>query len=142
LYRVCFRIRAELNAKANDEYKLSLNDFVIKAAAIACRKVPEANSEWHSDEVIRRYHNVDINVAVNTERGLYTPVIKDADLKGLATISNLMKELVKKAQENKLTLEDLQVHLPLCVFSVSQFVLSVFFPRTNLISLSHLDLSH
>jgi pyruvate dehydrogenase E2 component (dihydrolipoamide acetyltransferase) len=106
---VQFRIRAELNAKANNEYKLSLNDFIIKAAAIACRKVPEANSEWRSDDVIRRYHSVDINVAVNTDRGLFTPVIKDADLKGLATISNLVKEFVKKAQDNKLTLEDLQV---------------------------------
>lgn len=96
-------LRAELNAiqeKAKGK-KLSLNDFVVKAAAMALRKVPECNSSWF-DEFIRRYHTVDITVAVQTERGLMVPIIKDADKKGLATISEDVKRLADKAREGKL----------------------------------------
>lgn len=102
------RIRTELNNKANGEYKLSVNDFIVKAAAAALRKVPEVNSSW-SDEAIRRYHTVDINVAVNTDNGLFTPLIANADQKGLATIANSVKELAEKAKASKLTPTDLTI---------------------------------
>eukprot|EP01102_Stenamoeba_stenopodia_P013671 TRINITY_DN446_c0_g4_i1.p1 TRINITY_DN446_c0_g4~~TRINITY_DN446_c0_g4_i1.p1 ORF type:complete len:532 (+),score=169.30 TRINITY_DN446_c0_g4_i1:215-1810(+) len=102
------KIRTDLNNKANGEYKLSVNDFIVKAAAAALRKVPEANSSW-SEEAIRRYHTVDINVAVNTDNGLFTPLIANADQKGLATIANSVKELAEKAKGGKLTPTDLTI---------------------------------
>ena len=70
-----------MNEKANNNYKLSVNDFVIKAAALALRKVPAANSSWQ-ENAIRKFNYVDINVAVNTEKGLFTPIVKDADKLG------------------------------------------------------------
>ena len=96
------KLRAELNTRsAADGVKLSVNDFIVKAAALACRKVPAANSSWQ-DSVIRQYNYVDISVAVSTDSGLITPIVKDADIKGLATISAETKDLAKRARDNKL----------------------------------------
>jgi pyruvate dehydrogenase E2 component (dihydrolipoamide acetyltransferase) len=100
------RLRTQFNDKANGAYKLSVNDFVVKAAAIACTRVPEANSSW-SDDFVRRYHYVDINVAVNTDRGLLTPLIQDADKLGLAGISNAVKTLAEKGKDGKLSPSEL-----------------------------------
>ncbi|KAL6072076.1 Acetyltransferase component of pyruvate dehydrogenase complex [Balamuthia mandrillaris] len=100
-------LRAELNAKAGGEYKLSLNDFIIKAAALALKQKPVVNSTW-TEQAIRRYHNVDINVAVNTEQGLFTPLITDADKRGLRSISTRVRELATKAKENKLAPAEFQ----------------------------------
>lgn len=100
-------MREELNSLSKNEYKLSFNDFVIKAAAKALKAVPEVNSEWRG-EVIRRYHNVDINVAVNTDAGLFTPLIQDADKKGLAEISNEVKSLAQKAKDGKISLDEMR----------------------------------
>jgi pyruvate dehydrogenase E2 component (dihydrolipoamide acetyltransferase) len=97
-----------LNNKANGIFKLSVNDFIIKASALALKEVPEANSSW-SDEFIRQYHNVDICVAVSTENGLMTPIIFNAEQKGLAVISNQMKELAEKARSGKLAPQEYQV---------------------------------
>jgi pyruvate dehydrogenase E2 component (dihydrolipoamide acetyltransferase) len=106
------KLRAELNAvlessKTKDAppKKISLNDFVIKAAALALRKVPECNSSW-TDDFIRQYHNVNVSVAVQTEHGLMVPVVKDADKKGLATISDDVKLLAGKARSNTLKPQD------------------------------------
>lgn len=100
------KLRTQFNEKSNGAYKLSVNDFVVKAAAIACTRVPEANSSW-TDDFIRRYHYVDINVAVNTDRGLLTPLIQDADKLGLAGISNTVKTLAEKGKEGKLSPSEL-----------------------------------
>ncbi|KAL2653320.1 hypothetical protein R1flu_021448 [Riccia fluitans] len=96
-------LREQLNhaQEAAKRKKLSLNDFVIKAAALASRKVPECNSSW-TDDFIRQYHNVNISVAVQTEHGLMVPVVKDADRKGLAAISEDVKALAEKARTNTL----------------------------------------
>eukprot|EP01119_Soliformovum_irregulare_P000359 TRINITY_DN1024_c0_g1_i1.p1 TRINITY_DN1024_c0_g1~~TRINITY_DN1024_c0_g1_i1.p1 ORF type:complete len:508 (+),score=179.32 TRINITY_DN1024_c0_g1_i1:47-1570(+) len=99
-------LRTKLNDKAKGEYKLSMNDFVVKAAGLALRKVPEVNSQWMG-ESIRRFSNIDINVAVNTDRGLLTPLVRDADKIGLATINKSVKEMADKAKANKLNLNDL-----------------------------------
>ncbi|KAJ8956653.1 hypothetical protein NQ318_014007 [Aromia moschata] len=81
--------------------KMSLNDFIIKAVALASLKVPEANSAW-MDNVIRQYTNVDVSVAVSTDRGLITPIIFQAERKGVAEISKAVKELAGKARAGKL----------------------------------------
>ncbi|GJM89964.1 hypothetical protein PR202_ga06196 [Eleusine coracana subsp. coracana] len=96
-------LRGELNPlqDASGGKKISINDLVIKAAALALRKVPQCNSSW-MNEFIRQYHNVNINVAVQTEHGLFVPVIRDADKKGLGTIAEEVKQLAQKARENSL----------------------------------------
>lgn len=100
-------LRTHLNSlqEAYGGKKLSVNDLVIKAAALALRKVPQCNSSWTND-YIRQYHNVNVNVAVQTDNGLYVPVIKDADKKGLSKISEEVKNLAQKARENSLKPED------------------------------------
>ena len=99
-------MRGMINAKAKDgEYKISVNDFVIKASAAALRKVPEVNAQWMGDK-IRQFHSADICVAVQTDLGLITPIVKDADRKGLVDISRDVKSLAGKAKENKLEPEE------------------------------------
>ncbi len=105
------KLRADLNAKAPEKgegaYKLSVNDLVIKASAVALRRVPAANAAW-SDDGIVMFDAVDISVAVAIPAGLITPIIRNADVKGLATISNEMKGLAARAREGKLKLEEFQ----------------------------------
>jgi pyruvate dehydrogenase E2 component (dihydrolipoamide acetyltransferase) len=102
------KLRAELNAKIEDKKNhLSVNDFIIKASALSLRKVPDVNQSW-MDSVVRRYNYVDVSVAVSTEGGLITPIVKDADLKGLATISAEVKELASRARQNKLQPHEFQ----------------------------------
>lgn len=100
-------LRKTLNERGDGAYKLSVNDFVIKASAMAMRQVPMVNASW-TDEAIRLYENVDVSVAVATDGGLITPIIRNADQKGLSTISNEMKELAGRARDNKLTPEEYQ----------------------------------
>ena len=100
-------LRKELNDKADGAYKLSINDLVIKAAAVALMKVPDANAGY-SEDGIRRYKNADISVAVATDKGLITPIIRNANGKGLAAISIEMKELAQKANDGKLMPEEYQ----------------------------------
>ncbi|HXQ50959.1 MAG TPA: pyruvate dehydrogenase complex dihydrolipoamide acetyltransferase [Stellaceae bacterium] len=98
-------MRAEANAAA--DAKISVNDFVIKAVALALRKVPEANASW-SEDAILRWTSVDIAVAVALDDGLITPIIKSADTKGLAAISAEMKDLAARARAGKLKLTEFQ----------------------------------
>ena len=85
-------MRAQLNARDEADYKLSVNDFVIKATALALRKVPGCNASWGGDKIFQ-YKDIDVSVAVAIEGGLITPIIRNADQKGLSTISNEMKDL-------------------------------------------------
>ena len=100
-------LRKKLNDKADGAYKLSVNDLAIKAAAVALMKVPDANVGY-SEDGIRRYKNADISVAVATDKGLITPIIRNANGKGLAAISIEMKELAQKANDGKLMPEEYQ----------------------------------
>ncbi|WP_420565578.1 pyruvate dehydrogenase complex dihydrolipoamide acetyltransferase [Thalassobaculum sp.] len=100
------KVRKDLNAKS-DAYKLSVNDLVIRASAIALKQVPAANATW-TEKAIRIYDQVDISVAVAIEGGLITPVIRDAGSKGLAQISKEMKDLATRARDGKLSPEDYQ----------------------------------
>lgn len=110
------KLRAELNAAApivkNDvgekpAYKLSVNDMVIKAAALALKAVPDANVSW-LDSGMMRHKFVDVGVAVSIPNGLITPIIKHAEEKSLSTISNQMKDFAKRARERKLKPEEYQ----------------------------------
>ncbi|HQS14173.1 pyruvate dehydrogenase complex dihydrolipoamide acetyltransferase [Reyranella sp.] len=87
--------------------KVSVNDMVIKACAKALRDHPECNASWTEDEMIQ-YGAVDISVAVATDRGLITPIVRNADMKGLAQISIEMKDLASRAKSGKLKLEEFQ----------------------------------
>ncbi|KAI1101697.1 Dihydrolipoyllysine-residue acetyltransferase [Jackrogersella minutella] len=101
------KLRQALNNSSEGKYKLSVNDFLIKAIAIASKKVPAANSSWTGD-AIRQYNNVDVSVAVATPNGLITPIVTGVEARGLESISNKVKELAKKARENKLKPEEYQ----------------------------------
>jgi pyruvate dehydrogenase E2 component (dihydrolipoamide acetyltransferase) len=100
-------LRKELNNKQPADQKISVNDFIVKASALALRKVPAANSSW-MDTFVRQYHYVDVCVAVATETGLITPIVKDADLKGLGGIAADVKALAAKAKANKLQPHEFQ----------------------------------
>lgn len=100
---------AEMDAgkEAKPAYKLSVNDLIIKAAAVALKKVPAANASW-TDDAILMYNNVDISVAVAIDGGLITPIVKNADQKSVMSISNEMKDLAARARANKLAPEEFQ----------------------------------
>ena len=99
-------LRAELNAVAEGA-KLSVNDFVIRAAALALRKVPGANASWMEDAV-RLYRDADIAVAVATPKGLVTPVVRQADSKSLSQISAEIRALAARGREGRLLPEEYQ----------------------------------
>jgi pyruvate dehydrogenase E2 component (dihydrolipoamide acetyltransferase) len=98
------KLRAEINAIENLP-KLSVNDFIVKALALALKQIPEANASW-SDEGIRRHRTVDVSVAVAVEGGLYTPVVRAAESKTLGQIGAEVKDLAARAKERKLQPSD------------------------------------
>src|SRR5207253_4363494 len=96
------RARENVNARLKDSgIKTSVNDFIIKAVAAALAQHPEVNAQW-SDTAIRRFNRVHIGVAVAVEDGLITPVVRDANAKGVAQISQEVRELAGRAREKKL----------------------------------------
>lgn len=105
------KLRQALNASGEGKYKLSVNDFMVKACAVACRKVPAANSSWREVDgqtVIRQHNVVDVSVAVATPIGLMTPIVKNVNGIGLETISAQIKDLGKRARDGKLKPEEYQ----------------------------------
>ena len=101
------KLRKELNAKAGDGIKISVNDMVIRAAALALRKVPDANASY-TEQAILKHHHADIAVAVAVEGGLITPIIFKAETKGLAEIAAEMQDKAARARERKLKPEEFQ----------------------------------
>jgi pyruvate dehydrogenase E2 component (dihydrolipoamide acetyltransferase) len=100
------KLRADLNARGEKSgIKLSVNDMIIRASALALKKVPNANAAW-SDEGLMLFKGVDIAVAVSIPGGLITPIIRDADKKGLAEISAEIKDLAGRAKAGKLKPEE------------------------------------
>ena len=101
--------RKRVNAAAEkDGDKVSVHDILIKASGLALKKVPAANSSWIEGGHIARHTHADVSVAVAIEGGLITPIVKDADLKGLVDISREMKDLAARAREKKLKPEEFQ----------------------------------
>ncbi|MDW8398160.1 MAG: 2-oxo acid dehydrogenase subunit E2, partial [Acetobacteraceae bacterium] len=105
------KLRADINARSPkegpDAYKLSVNDLLIKAAARALRRHPQVNASW-TEEGTALYEDVDISVAVAIPEGLITPVIRQADRKGVVAISQEMKDLAARARAGKLKPEEYQ----------------------------------
>ena len=99
------KIRSALNSQAKQQYKISVNDMIIKASSAALMKVPRANASWENENT-KYFHTTDISVAVAIEGGLITPIIKDVQSKGLLQISEDMKNLADKAKNGKLLPED------------------------------------
>ena len=105
--------REEINAAAGKDkegkpaYKISVNDFVIKALALALQRVPDANVTWTEGAMLRHRHS-DIGVAVSIPGGLITPVIRKAEQKSLSVISNEMKDFAARARARKLKPEEYQ----------------------------------
>ena len=97
--------RKQLNALAEDDVKISVNDLVIRAAAQALIKVPEANASWEGDHT-RLFTHADISVAVAIDGGLITPVIWAAEKKGLAELSQISRDLVARARSGSLAPEE------------------------------------
>jgi pyruvate dehydrogenase E2 component (dihydrolipoamide acetyltransferase) len=130
---------ASTNEKGLPEYKISVNDMIIKATAMALNKTPSANASW-SDEAILLYNNIDISVAVAIEGGLITPIIKNADQKSLQEISNEAKLLIKKAKEGKLQPEEFQGGSfsisNLGMFGIDQFCAIVNPPQSCILAVS------
>ncbi len=96
--------RAALNArspKGDGAYKLSVNDFIMKAAAMALMRVPEVNASWTDDAILRHKH-ADVGVAVDMNPGLITPIVFHAETKGLVAISNEVRSLAQRAKDKKL----------------------------------------
>lgn len=103
-------VRARLNARLAEEgrgVKISVNDFILRAAGLALRDVPEANVQFAGD-VMHVFDRVDVSVAVATEGGLVTPIVRDADRKGLIALAEEVKSLAAKAREGSLTPEQYQ----------------------------------
>jgi pyruvate dehydrogenase E2 component (dihydrolipoamide acetyltransferase) len=100
------KVRKDLNARS-DDYKISVNDFVIRAAALGLKKVPAANASFDPEGILY-FDHADVSVAVATPSGLITPIIKAAETRGLADISNAMRDLAGRAREGKLKPEEYQ----------------------------------
>jgi pyruvate dehydrogenase E2 component (dihydrolipoamide acetyltransferase) len=117
--------------------KVSVNDMVIKACAKALRDHPECNASWTEDEMIQ-YGAVDISVAVATDRGLITPIVRNADMKGMAQIAVEMKDLAARAKVGKLKLEEFQgggfTISNLGMFGVKEFAAIINLPQAMILA--------
>jgi len=103
-------VRERLNARtalAHSPFKLSVNDFVVATAARVLRLVPEVNCAW-TDQGIQRFKDVDLSVAVSTDNGLITPIVRSADRKGLAELSSAIRALADKARAGRLAPSEYQ----------------------------------
>ncbi|XP_065719207.2 dihydrolipoyllysine-residue acetyltransferase component of pyruvate dehydrogenase complex, mitochondrial isoform X3 [Drosophila suzukii] len=133
------KFRAAVNKKYEKQgARVSVNDFIIKAVAIASLKVPEANSAW-MDTVIRQYDDVDVSVAVSTDKGLITPIVFNADRKGVLEISKDVKALAAKARDNKLQPHEFQGGTisvsNLGMFGVNQFAAVINPPQSCILAI-------
>jgi len=98
---------AKKDENGRPEFKLSVNDFIMKAWALALKQVPDANASWAGEHTLK-HHNSDIAVAVSVPGGLFTPVVRKAELKSLREISAEVKDLAKRAKSKKLAPHEYQ----------------------------------
>ncbi|NTE86417.1 pyruvate dehydrogenase complex dihydrolipoamide acetyltransferase [Agrobacterium rubi] len=141
------KLRAEINNSAPVKktekgevpaFKLSVNDFIIKAMALALRDVPMANASWTSTARVLHKH-ADVGVAVSIPDGLITPIVRNAETKTLSAISNEVKDLAKRARDKKLKPEEYQGGTTsvsnLGMFGVSSFTSIVNLPQASIVSI-------
>ncbi len=138
------QIREILNAQAPRDaqklpvWKLSINDFIIKAMASALKQVPDANVTW-ADEGIHRHHSCDVGVAVAVEGGLFTPVVRAAETKTLSQISKEMKDLVTRARARKLLSAEYQGGTTtisnLGMYGIEQFTAIINPPQATILAI-------
>lgn len=131
-------LRERVNAMlAKENVKLSVNDFIIKAAALACKKVPQVNSIWQ-ETFIRQYNRVDVCVAVSTDSGLITPIVFDAQNKGIQDIGLEVKGLAEKARAGKLMPHEFQggtfTISNLGMFGISHFTAVINPPQSAILA--------
>ena len=117
------RVRKELNGRS-DDINLSVNDFIVRACALALMEIPEANVSW-DDGSMRQYHSADISVAVALDEGLITPIVAAAHTKGLAQISAEVKDLATRARDGKLAPEEYQGGT-FCISNLGMFGIKQF----------------
>jgi len=127
---------------AKDGVKLSMNDFVIKAAAHALRAVPRVNSQWKNDAV-HQISSIDISVAVATPNGLITPILANADRLGVEEISSRVRELAGRAKENKLKPNEFQggsfTISNLGMFGISHFTAIINPPQSAILAVGGVE---
>ncbi len=141
------KLRGEINASAPVKktekgevptFKLSVNDFIIKAMALALRDVPMANASWTSTARVL-HKNADVGVAVSIPDGLITPIVRKAETKTLSVISNEVKDLAKRARDKKLKPEEYQGGTTsvsnLGMFGVSNFTSIINLPQASIVSI-------
>ncbi len=129
-------LRNKINNSNN--IKISFNDLIVKACALAIEKNPETNISWINNK-IHKYKNIDIAIAVALKEGLITPIIKDADKKGLNEISSEIKSLVIKANQNKLLPEEYSggsiTISNLGMFGITEFKAIINPPQSSIIAI-------
>ena len=131
------QLRGKLNKVSSS--KISVNDFVMKAASIAALKVPETNSSWQGD-FVRQFNNVNMSFAVSTDNGLMAPVLHNINLKGLEQIATEVKQIAGRARENKLSPAELSggtfTISNLGMFGVSNFSAIINPPQACILAVS------
>merc|ERR1719187_207545 len=132
------KLRKDINTAYEKEgVKLSVNDFIIKAVALASKRVPACNSAW-MDSFIREFHTVDVCVAVDTGSGLITPIVTGADTRGLADISSSVREMAGRAKEGKLAPHEFQggtiTVSNLGMFGINQFTAIINPPQACILA--------
>jgi pyruvate dehydrogenase E2 component (dihydrolipoamide acetyltransferase) len=105
--RKAAELREQINAQAPDDAKITFNDLIVKAAALALREFPNLNTSYEDDKLVE-HPNIDINVAVAIEDGLIAPFVPDADQKGLLAIARMTKDLIHRARDGGLTPDEYQ----------------------------------
>jgi pyruvate dehydrogenase E2 component (dihydrolipoamide acetyltransferase) len=129
------RVNAMLAKESNT--KLSVNDFIVKAAALSCKKVPQVNSIWQ-DSFIRQYNRVDVCVAVATDNGLITPIVFNAENKGIQEIGTEIKGLAERARQGKLQPHEFQggtfTISNLGMFEISHFTAVINPPQSAILA--------
>ena len=129
-------LRKKINSEGKN--KISFNDLIVKACALAMKRNPESNLSWINNK-IHKYNNIDIAIAVALKEGLITPIVRNADKKGLGEISSEIKSLVSKANQNKLLPDEYNggsiTISNLGMFGITEFKAIINPPQSSIIAI-------
>ena len=129
-------LRKKINSEGKN--KISFNDLIVKACALAMKRNPESNLSWINNK-IHKYNNIDIAIAVALKEGLITPIVRNADKKGLSEISSEIKSLVSKANQNKLLPDEYNggsiTISNLGMFGITEFKAIINPPQSSIIAI-------